>query len=185
MAEDKRVIKTRRNIEAAFLELLSERPFDEITVRAIVERALTVKGTFYNHYDDKYDLARILIDRTVAEYHDCVSSALARGGDARAALVTAREGIVPLIPRIKLLGTIRTGQLDIWRDLRGIVEEGYRVLALRSGSTDREDVDMQARILSSALLGSLESYGGGEPMPVGRIVDNLSHVADVLSGRRG
>ena len=54
---DLRVLKTRRAIREAFSELLTEKPFESITVQNIIDKALVNRKTFYNHYRDKYDLA--------------------------------------------------------------------------------------------------------------------------------
>ena len=65
MSEDMRVYKTKRNIERTFLELLAKHPFDKITVQMITKEALVNKGTFYRHYDDKYDLAHQVAQNTL------------------------------------------------------------------------------------------------------------------------
>lgn len=61
--QDLRVIKTKKNIEQSFLRLLEKRSFSEITVQNILDEALINRSTFYKHYSDKYDLARLLSDR--------------------------------------------------------------------------------------------------------------------------
>ncbi len=53
---DPRVIKTKKNIKETFKELLTEKTFDQITVKEICERSLTSRITFYTHYSDKYAL---------------------------------------------------------------------------------------------------------------------------------
>lgn len=58
--EDLRVIKTKRNIKNAFLELLSEKSINNITVQNILDLALINRATFYKYYHDKYDLAEQL-----------------------------------------------------------------------------------------------------------------------------
>lgn len=45
----------------ATTELLADRPFDEISVDEIVERAGYSKGAFYHRFDSKADLLRHLI----------------------------------------------------------------------------------------------------------------------------
>lgn len=57
---DLRVKRTRSAIKNAFLELLSEKPFDNISVIDIAERAMINRSTFYLHYQDKYDLLKTL-----------------------------------------------------------------------------------------------------------------------------
>lgn len=56
MAEDKRIRKTKRNLKEALLTLLSQKPFEQITVRDICEASDTSRITFYAHYDDKFAL---------------------------------------------------------------------------------------------------------------------------------
>ena len=58
--QDLRVIKTKKNIEESFLRLLEKKSFSEITVQNILDEALINRSTFYKHYSDKYDLARLL-----------------------------------------------------------------------------------------------------------------------------
>lgn len=52
--------RTVSSIRTAFLALLSERPFETITVRTICEAAKVSKFTFYNYYCDKYALAEAI-----------------------------------------------------------------------------------------------------------------------------
>lgn len=53
---DRRVVKTQREIKDAFFTLLEKHNFEQITVRQITELANINRGTFYLHYEDKYDL---------------------------------------------------------------------------------------------------------------------------------
>ena len=53
---DLRVIRTKESIKNALIELLEEKGFESITVKDITTRAKINRGTFYSHYQDKYDL---------------------------------------------------------------------------------------------------------------------------------
>jgi AcrR family transcriptional regulator len=53
---DLRVRRTHKLLWEALLAELSARPFEDITVSAICERAMVHRTTFYKHYADKYDL---------------------------------------------------------------------------------------------------------------------------------
>jgi AcrR family transcriptional regulator len=55
--EDPRVKRTRQLLRQAFDALLAEKPFEAISVQDITERATVNRGTFYTHYQDKFDLA--------------------------------------------------------------------------------------------------------------------------------
>lgn len=53
---DLRVIRTKESILHALVELIDEKGFDSLTVKDITTRAKINRGTFYAHYQDKYDL---------------------------------------------------------------------------------------------------------------------------------
>ena len=57
---DLRVMKTKKNIREAFLELRKKHSLDEIKVNALCEKAMVNKTTFYNHYQDIYELSEEL-----------------------------------------------------------------------------------------------------------------------------
>ncbi len=64
MNEDKRILKTKRNLKNTLLELLNEKMFEQITVKEICERSSTSRITFYTHFADKYEL----LDSIFQEY---------------------------------------------------------------------------------------------------------------------
>jgi AcrR family transcriptional regulator len=60
---DQRVVRTRRAIRQALIELIAAQGFDSLSVKDIASRAGINRGTFYLHYHDKYDL----LEQTEAE----------------------------------------------------------------------------------------------------------------------
>jgi AcrR family transcriptional regulator len=55
-ATDRRILRTQLAIHAAFVQLVKEKGFDALSVKDITTRANINRGTFYLHYEDKYDL---------------------------------------------------------------------------------------------------------------------------------
>ena len=53
---DLRIIKTKKSLRDALLELISEKEFDKISVTQICDKALVNRMTFYKYYNDKYEL---------------------------------------------------------------------------------------------------------------------------------
>jgi AcrR family transcriptional regulator len=53
---DRRKIKTKAAIRKAFISLIEEKGFEALLVSDIAERANINRGTFYLHYQDKFDL---------------------------------------------------------------------------------------------------------------------------------
>ena len=60
MAEDLRVQRTKKAIKTAFIELVNEEDFADVTIKGIAEKAIINRQTFYNYYQDKYDLTEQL-----------------------------------------------------------------------------------------------------------------------------
>ena len=58
---DRRSQRTYRLVSSAFAELLSEKPYDEILVQDILDRAGIGRTTFYAHYFDKEDVLNSMI----------------------------------------------------------------------------------------------------------------------------
>ena len=59
---DLRVIKTKKALFEALLDLMKDKTFEEIKVSDICSRALVNRTTFYAHYNDKYELLVSFID---------------------------------------------------------------------------------------------------------------------------
>jgi AcrR family transcriptional regulator len=47
---DRRVLRTRDTLGDALVELMHEKPFDDITVQEVLDRAGVGRSTFYAHY---------------------------------------------------------------------------------------------------------------------------------------
>lgn len=54
--KDLRIVKTRKALYHAFEELMKSKSFEQIKVSDICNEALINRSTFYDHYNDKYDL---------------------------------------------------------------------------------------------------------------------------------
>ena len=54
--------RTRAAILGAGEQLFSTRPIEGVSIDEIVETADVAKGSFYNHFDDKEDLARTIVE---------------------------------------------------------------------------------------------------------------------------
>ena len=59
--EDARVKKTKAKLFASFEELLSEKPFEDITINEVCIKADVRRATFYKHFTDKSDFILFLI----------------------------------------------------------------------------------------------------------------------------
>lgn len=62
---DRRSQRTQRLVFAAFTELVTEKPYDEILVQDILDRAGIGRTTFYAHYYDKDDVLDTITEQLV------------------------------------------------------------------------------------------------------------------------
>ena len=55
-------LEKQKAIKSAFIQLLTEKELEKITIQDITQRADINRGTFYLHYEDKYLLLSSLED---------------------------------------------------------------------------------------------------------------------------
>ncbi len=72
---DLRQRKTRKLLVEALAQLLVERPYQELSVVDICNRAMVHRTTFYAHFNDKQELLRYLLEGLERE---CVATCLPR-----------------------------------------------------------------------------------------------------------
>ena len=111
--EDRRVSRTVRSIDAAFLSLLQTRGYDSVGVSDIVREADIGRATFYEHYASKDELLRAQLRH--------VSGTMLRGGLDRPGLLDA----TPLFSHIRdvpMLYRLVAGRSAAARSLRILQE---------------------------------------------------------------
>ena len=57
----------------SFKELALKHPIEKITIKEITDKAGVIRPTFYNHFQDKYDLLEWIIDKELLEPVEPVS----------------------------------------------------------------------------------------------------------------
>src|SRR5699024_12808645 len=62
---DRRVRRTQKLFREAFLKLIAEKEYSQITVTEIIKEADYNRATFYRHYYDKEDFVNELIDNQI------------------------------------------------------------------------------------------------------------------------
>jgi len=85
--EDQRVRRTRDRLGDALVELLLQKPFDDITVQDVLDRAGVSRSTFYTHYRDKNDL--FLSD--VEDFFESMATCLSKLGDKSERVAPVQE----------------------------------------------------------------------------------------------
>lgn len=64
---DRRIVRSKRALRTALIELMEERGLDGLSVNDLCARADLNRGTFYNHFHDKDDLLMSLEDEVIGD----------------------------------------------------------------------------------------------------------------------
>ena len=140
--KDRRVIKTKTNIKRVFMELLSNRPFEKITVTEIAEIALISKTTFYLHYDSKYDLAEECIEDFIAEIQEGIqNSSLNRMGGY----------LDSIIERINVLNKISINNFYLYDKIRATIAGEVQKILLERG-VEKEKLEIMSYQIASIII---------------------------------
>ncbi|KAA6447660.1 TetR/AcrR family transcriptional regulator [Bacillus swezeyi] len=78
---DKRMTQSKKNLKKALFELLAEKEWKKISVQDITDRANLNRTTFYQHYQDKYDLLHQHVRGMFAAMKEAIFSPLELDGD--------------------------------------------------------------------------------------------------------
>ena len=144
--------------------LLAERPFDAITVQAILDEALVNRKTFYTHYRDKYDLVRKMADGSMEDIRALVEARKAMGKIPQGPFGTIDALCEQLLKKRRLalaLWDVKTEGLDFTGELGAIVEVGYLEYF---GSEGAGDPALQAKLVSAMVVTMLRyKLEAGEP----------------------
>ena len=65
---DLRIIKTKKALYNALINLMKKKTFEEIKVSDICDEALINRSTFYAHFDDKYSLLSNMLDNLKQQF---------------------------------------------------------------------------------------------------------------------
>ena len=60
--QDLRILKTKKALYEGLIKLMQDQKFETIKVSTICEISLVNRSTFYDHFNDKYDLLSSLIN---------------------------------------------------------------------------------------------------------------------------
>lgn len=105
---DLRIIRSKHSIKKAFIELLTEKGYEGITIQDIADKAMINRNTFYLHYQNKPDLLNASMDELMEELKStlkqCSSSKTPLSGSMLEQLMqTILEKIQDNIPFYKAL----------------------------------------------------------------------------------
>ena len=151
---DRRILRTRDRLGDALITLIQEKPFDQVTVQEVLDRAGVGRSTFYLHYRDKDDL--FLSD--AEEFLEAMAMALTRHKDKSQRVAPVAEFFGHVAQGKKLYqALVESGRIHDFYDLaRGHFARGIEQRLRGSGrGASLAAAERSAR--SHALAGNMMS----------------------------
>lgn len=159
---DLRVVKTHKVIREAFIMLLSEQEYNDITIQAILNRAKVNRATFYKYYSSKGDLAGQMIDDFKQEVSQLFQDRL--NADSQMLQMIMENHSQKLFERrqqMLALWKIRTQQHNLYHDMFLMGKQNFIELAKKQKATDyltAEAIDYQATMMATIFMASFKYY---------------------------
>lgn len=175
-AADPRAQRSRDRLGDALVALIQERPFDEITVQDVLERAGVSRSTFYAHFRDKQDL--LLSD--VDDFAERMFMRLARSNDPSERVAP----VVELFAHVAEMAPLRKALSDADRllEIRSLIQahvargiEARLTQISRAKSLDPATRAPLAHAAAGGLMALLEWWLRTTPAPTPAEMDELFH----------
>ncbi|WP_057742936.1 TetR/AcrR family transcriptional regulator [Liquorilactobacillus capillatus] len=157
MTSDIRVKKTRRNIIYTFLDLLCKIPFKKITVAKIYTEAEIAKSTFYDHFNDKYDLLEQIIQSRSTAFATEIERKFTKFNDETIleSLTTIFLSLSQNSTELKALLELHETPLTLEAELRRITLETCKNYLQQQALNDQFSIDFLAHFYSELSLTSI------------------------------
>lgn len=107
---DPRILRTRRLLQQALVNLMKEKEFDSISVQDIAEAATINRATFYDHYPDKFALLECTVGTRFNEL--LAERGINFDSTCTAALKAMVLGVCDFIASSQVLCSERGGQME-------------------------------------------------------------------------
>ena len=154
---DRRILRTRDRLGDALIELIQEKPFDQVTVQEVLDRAGVGRSTFYLHYRDKDDL--FLSD--AEDFLEAIAGVLTRHKDKSDRVAPVAEFFAHIAEAKKLHDAlVESGRIHDFLELaqghfaRGI-EQRLRD-SPRARSVPRSELGVRSYALAGTMMSMLK-----------------------------
>lgn len=182
---DHRFLRTDQDIERNFVSLLRTMSFNDITIAKLVDKTMISRPTFYEHFDNLYDLA----ERTVEEYLRPFEEIFAESLDRKSKHV----GIQEIYPQFanKIADTLigyRKEYLAVRKIPLGTNSFDQRLKEILLTNLAPYFSDSQNKLnviyLTSILLGNLDFVLEEQRVPkVSEVLAGMDSVIEIISGK--
>ncbi len=183
---DLRIIKTQKSLCDAFLALMSEKPFDDITVGELCDRALVRRATFYKHFADKYDFFSFFIRQTKDSFIKQISAETTAGSPFSYNIYISRMFVRFVNEHEKLIQNILTSNaLSLLIEI--LSDEIYRSVLLdlkeeeQHGTSFAAPVEILAAFYAGGIIKSVQYwFTNGKPITEEALMDAIATLLESI-----
>jgi AcrR family transcriptional regulator len=159
----RRVLRTRKAIEDAFVELVIETGYDKVTVEDITNKADLAKGTFYAHYENKEALVNAVFARLTSDLAERIGRRDGPGDEVRFSAVQALyEHAAEMRDIYKVCLSDPRTRASYLDALTGYIEANTLARLDALNETPRIPVRATARAFAGAQAALLQAWLDGE-----------------------
>lgn len=174
---DRRMLKSQEAIKNAFIELMSEKNLDKITIKEISDKANVGRRTFYDHYMDKYDLLDKITEEHINEVRrHCESASNLTFKDAN---LTLYEYLKSNYSFFSTMLASSGAPYFRSRFLEFVIEELKGEVDITQGINKGLSKDVILKFFGTAIVGMMETYFTNEiPEPPQVIAEQVGILLD-------
>lgn len=164
---DRRIKRTHQRLGSALVELIQEKPMEEVTIQDVLDRASVGRSTFYLHFRDKNDLWLSQLE----QFLEIMSTLLTVRNEKSHRVVPVTEMFAHIGEQKKLYRAMAdAGTLDVFYNLaQDYFARGIKQRLLESGRLSRlpqPELSVRAYAMAGSLLSLLQwwiGHGSKEP----------------------
>jgi AcrR family transcriptional regulator len=172
---DRRMLKSQKAIKNAFIELMSEKNFDKITIQEISDKANVGRRTFYDHYMDKYDL----LDKITEEHINEVKRLCESNVTFKDANLTLFEYLKSNYSFFSTMLTSSGAPYFRSRFLEFVIEGLKGEVDITQGINKGLSKDVILKFFGTAIVGTMETYFTNEiPEPPQVVAEQVGILLD-------
>ncbi|MDD0823670.1 TetR/AcrR family transcriptional regulator [Mannheimia sp. AT1] len=153
--EDPRITRTRETIHSAFISLLENTDYDDITVQNILDKSKINRSTFYKHYMNKDALATAIIEKLKIESLIPLLEERFTTPNMEFALKAAPI-INTLRKTLRILWKIDTHRISLKRDMQKEVQRKYLEVNANQMLLTNTDINFQAHLFAILSISVME-----------------------------
>ena len=163
--EDPRYIRTRNLIMEAFLQLVTEKDYDQITIKDITARATVNRATFYYHFLDKVDLSEKALKEILLR--EVLSHVASYETLTNETIISIFKNLITFQQNLK--SSCYNSFEAFSCTIEGMIKEQlfetlFPLLKAKHPSLKHEQVELKTALLSWGISGVLQKYNETKPL---------------------